>query len=148
MESSHDRNRPMDFAHAIIQNMICPPPPRRIERLSRQELRELIVPKPDSLAPNDLPPSLDKETKENEQSSSALERLLKNVDEISRYCRPITVVSNNNTEEINAINHPPRIKALSNAQRIRKVIFELLETERSYVQVSLKMNEIGDEIWI
>ncbi|CAF1552736.1 unnamed protein product, partial [Rotaria sordida] len=29
---------------------------------------------------------------------------------------------------------PPRIKVLSNAQRLRKVIFELVETERSYVQ--------------
>ena len=138
-ESSNERNRTVDFAHAIIQNMICPPPPRRIERLSRQELRELVVPKPDSITLNDLPPSLDKETKENEQSSSALERLLKNVDELSRYCRPMTVVLSNNTEEINTINQPPRVKALSNAQRIRKVIFELLETERSYVQVSLEM---------
>lgn len=143
-ESNHERNQTVDFAHAIIQNMICPPPPRRIERLSRQELRELIVPKPDSITPNDLPPSLDKETKENEQSSSALERLLKNVDELSRYCRPMTVVLSNNTEEINTINQPPRVKALSNAQRIRKVIFELIETERSYVQVSLEMIECID----
>ena len=143
-----DRNRSMDFAHAIIQNMICPPPPRRIERLSRQELRELVVPKPDSLSPTDLPPSsLDKETKENEQSSSALERLLKNVDELSRYCRPMTVVLNNNTDEINTINQPPapRVKALSNTQRIRKVIFELLETERSYVQVSHSYSMNVDE---
>ena len=38
------------------------------------------------------------------------------------------------------IEQPPpppssRIKTLSNAQRLRKVIFELIETERSYVQV-------------
>jgi hypothetical protein len=136
MELNNDRNRTFDFSHAIIQNLICPPPPRRIERLSRQELRELIVPKPDSICVNDLPPSLNKETKENDQSSSALERLLKNVDELSRYCRPITTVLNTNIEEINTINHLPRIKALSNAQRIRKVIFELIETERSYVQVN------------
>jgi hypothetical protein len=136
MELNNDRNRTFDFAHAIIQNLICPPPPRRIERLSRQELRELIVPKPDSTCTNDLPPSIDKETKENDQSSSALERLLKNVDELSRYCRPMTTVLNTNTEETNSISQLPRIKVLSNAQRIRKVIFELIETERSYVQVN------------
>ena len=137
-ELSNDRNRTFDFAHAIIQNLICPPPPRRIERLSRQELRDLIVPKPDSIGVNELPPSLDKETKENDQSSSALERLLKNVDELSRYCRPMTTILSTNTEETNTINQPPRIKALSNAQRMRKVIFELIETERSYVQVNFE----------
>ncbi len=137
-ELSNDRNRTFDFAHAIIQNLICPPPPRRIERLSRQELRELVVPKPDSICANEIPPSLDKETKENDQSSSALERLLRNVDELSRYCRPMTTILNTNTEEINTINQPPRIKALSSAQRIRKVIFELIETERSYVQVNFE----------
>ena len=145
MESIDNRNRSFDFSHAIIQNLICPPPPRRIERLSRQELRELIVPKPDSTCPNEQFPSINKETKENDQtSSSALERLLKNVDELSRYCRPITTILNTNTEQINTINQPPppRIKALSNAQRIRKVIFELIETEKSYVQVSINQRKI------
>jgi hypothetical protein len=143
MESIDNRNRSFDFSHAIIQNLICPPPPRRIERLSIQELRELIVPKPDSTCPNEQLPSINKETKENDQtSSSALERLLKNVDELSRYCRPMTTILNTNTEQINTINQPPpRIKALSNAQRIRKVIFELIETEKSYVQVSIHQSK-------
>jgi len=132
-----DCNRTLDFSHAIIQNLICPPPPRRIERLSRQELRELIVPKPDVVCSNEVIPSINKDTKENDQSTSALERLLKNVDELSRYCRPTTTILNTDIEQINIINQPPRIKALSNAQRIRKVIFELIETERSYVQVSI-----------
>jgi hypothetical protein len=86
---------------------------------------------------------MNKDTKENDQSSSALERLLKNVDELSRYCRPTTTVLNTNTEQINTTTiPPPRIKALSNAQRIRKVIFELIETERSYVQVSFNKKVI------
>ncbi|CAF3588971.1 unnamed protein product [Adineta steineri] len=130
-----DNNQVFDFSHAIIQNLICPPPPQRIERLSRQELRELIVPKPDSSCSDEHMPSNNKDIKENESSSpSALERLLKNVDELSRYCRPTTTVLNPNTEQVNVINQPPRIKTLSNAQRIRKVIFELVETERTYVQ--------------
>jgi hypothetical protein len=141
-ESITDPNRAYDFSHAIIQNLICPPPPRRIERLSRQVLRELIVPKPDLGCPNEITSSDNKETKENDQSSSALERLLKNVDELSRYCRPTTTILNTNAEQINTIIQPPRIKALSNAQRIRKVIFELIETERSYVQVSVKREKI------
>jgi hypothetical protein len=144
MESIDNHNRSFDFSHAIIQNLICPPPPRRIERLSRQELRELIVPKPDSTCPNEQLPSINKETKENDQtssSSSALERLLKNVDELSRYCRPMTTILNTNIEQINIISQPPRIKALSNAQRIRKVIFELIETEKSYVQVSINQRK-------
>lgn len=146
VELMDDRNRTFEFSHAIIQNLICPPPPSRIERLSRQELRELIVPKPDSICPNDQLSSINKDTKENDQtttttsSSSALERLLKNVDELSRYCRPITTILNTTTEQINTINEPPRVKALSNAQRIRKVIFELVETERSYVQVKCLFN--------
>ncbi|CAF0933766.1 unnamed protein product [Rotaria sordida] len=140
IESINDPNRKFDFSHTIIQNLICPPPPPRIERLSRQELRELIVPKPDSSCSNELIPSVNNnDTKENEQlssssSSSALERLFKNVDELSRYCRPTTTILNTNTEQINIINPTPRIKVLSNAQRLRKVIFELVETERSYVQ--------------
>ncbi|CAF3949893.1 unnamed protein product [Rotaria sp. Silwood2] len=139
IESTNDPSRKFDFSHTIIQNLICPPPPPRIERLSRQELRELIVPKPDSAYPNEITLSVNNDTKENEQipsssSAAALERLLKNVDEISRYCRPTTTILNTNTEQINIINPVPRIKALSNAQRLRKVIFELVETERSYVQ--------------
>ncbi|CAF5218364.1 unnamed protein product, partial [Rotaria magnacalcarata] len=67
-------------------------------------------------------------------AAGALERLLKNVDEISRYCRPTTTILNTNTEQMNIIHPTPRIKALSNAQRLRKVIFELVETEKSYVQ--------------
>ncbi|CAF0731164.1 unnamed protein product [Rotaria sp. Silwood1] len=138
IESINDPSRKFDLSHTIIQNLICPPPPPRIERLSRQELRELIVPKPDSSYPNELIPSVNNDTKENEQLSSssatALERLLKNVDEISRYCRPTTTILNTSTEQINIAHPTPRVKALSNAQRLRKVIFELVETERSYVQ--------------
>lgn len=131
-EENHDPNRTLDFSHSIIQNLICPPPPpRRIERLSRQELRELIVPKPDSTPSIELPSLTNKDSKENDPSSSALERLFKNVDELSRYCRPMTTISHTNIEQI---HEPPRIKVLSNAQRLRKVIFELIETERSYVQ--------------
>lgn len=139
VESISDPNRQFDFSHAIIQNLICPPPPPRIERLSRQELRELIVPKPDLDVPNELTSTINNDAKENDQfsSSSALERLLKNVDEISRYCRPTTIL-NSNTEQINIMHPAPRIKVLSNAQRLRKVIFELVETERSYVQVNIK----------
>jgi hypothetical protein len=49
----------------------------------------------------------------------------------------MTTILNTTIEQIDTISEPPRIKALSNAQRIRKVIFELVETEKSYVQVSL-----------
>lgn len=135
-EENHDPNRTLDFSRSIIQNLICPPPPpRRIERLSRQELSELIVPKPDSTSSSiELPPLINKDSKENDPSSSALERLFKNVDELSRYCRPMTTISHTNIEQT---NEPPRIKVLSNAQRLRKVIFELVETERSYVQVPM-----------
>ena len=131
-------HRSLDLSHTIIQHLICPPPPRRIERLSRQEIRELVVPKPELTCPNEKITSINpKESKENDPSTSALERLFKNVDELSRYCRPITTLSGTGTEEVTPIIHPtPRIKSLSNAQRIRKVIFELLDTERSYVQVS------------
>ncbi|UJR25261.1 hypothetical protein I4U23_006613 [Adineta vaga] len=135
-ELMKDSNQAFDFSHAIIQNLICPPPPsRRIERLSRQVLRELVVPKPDatySIEPISL---ISKDTNETDPSTSALERLLKNVEELSRYCRPTTTLLNTNIEQINVNNQPPpRVKVLSNAQRIRKVIFELIETERTYVQ--------------
>lgn len=68
------------------------------------------------------------------------------MDELSRYCRPTTTVLNTDTEQINIIHQPPRIKTLSNAQRIRKVIFELVETERSYVQVSNNNERISYKI--
>lgn len=131
----------MEFSHAIIQNLICPPPPRRIERLSRQDLRDLVVPKPDLVCSTAMLPSERKETKDSEPSSSALERLLKNVDELSRYCRPNTTLLHAEEEQMYTSYQPPRIKALSNAQRIRKVIFELVETERLYVQVSFSGTE-------
>ena len=64
------------------------------------------------------------------------------MDELSRYCRPTTTLLNTDTEQINIINQAPRIKALSNAQRMRKVIFELMETERSYVQVNISKKRL------
>lgn len=128
-------NRSFDLSQSIIQNLICPPPPpRRIERLSREEIRDLVVPKPDLLCLNQSKTPESKETRLPDPSGSALERLFKNVDELSRYCRPTTNLGENDDESVTPINPTPRIKALSNAQRIRKVIFELIETERSYVQ--------------
>lgn len=128
--------RSLDLSRTIIQNLICPPPPRSIERLTRQELRDLVVPKPDPIDPNDIKTPDLKDNRMADQSISALERLFKNVDELSRYCRPMTSLGEEDTEPISQTNTTPRVKALSNAQRMRKVIFELVETERSYVQVT------------
>ena len=126
----------MDLSHAIIQNLICPPPPKRIERISRQELRELVVPKPDIVLENNRINNQSNDVKSCDPSTSALERLFRNVDELSRYCRPTSIVSGDEPEFMMKITQTPRVKPLSDTQRIRKVIFELIETERSYVQVS------------
>jgi hypothetical protein len=134
-QSMNSTNPSFDVSRRIIQHLICPPPPRPIERLSRQELRQLVVPKPDQIFPNEQLEFDRQETKENDQSTLSLERLLKNVDELSRYCRPSTTLCSTDNEPMKATHPSPRIKPLSNAQRIRKVIFELIETERSYVQV-------------
>ncbi|CAF0886274.1 unnamed protein product, partial [Didymodactylos carnosus] len=64
-------------------------------------------------------------------SSPPVDLLLKNVEEVSRFCRPIY---NEQLISEQTSTNEPRIKALSNVQRLRKVVFELLQTERNYVQ--------------
>ncbi|CAF1638865.1 unnamed protein product, partial [Didymodactylos carnosus] len=142
--SSHPfANSAMILADSMIQTLICPPPPSIFnQRLSRQVLKQLTVPKPiDYLKSGSL---LDSDNDEYNKylenhnqfqhislSSPPVDLLLKNVEEVSGYCRPIYDEHSLNEQ---TILNEPRIKALSNAQRLRKVIFELLQTERTYVQ--------------
>ncbi|XP_055889576.1 protein still life, isoform SIF type 1-like isoform X3 [Biomphalaria glabrata] len=114
---------------AYINNMVVPPPPAQ-SRLSDRSLGNLIVPAP----------SADKSTKEvpvlsvakdrisRSVSPAQIDTLLEKAEEVTAICRKEETLTITN-EDGTVVSKP-----LSDAQRMRKAIMELVETERAYVK--------------
>ncbi|KAK3097345.1 hypothetical protein FSP39_008828 [Pinctada imbricata] len=118
-----------------IDTMVCPPPPSQ-SRIPEKVLDGLTVP-----APQDNPEvAKDQKTKQTgdqqggdsptprtNQPPSQIDSLLQGADQVTSICRQ----RNDSDENGQAI---PPSKPLSEAQKLRKVIMELIDTERAYVK--------------
>ncbi|XP_060516827.1 protein still life, isoform SIF type 1 isoform X3 [Cylas formicarius] len=131
----------------IIDSLVCPPPPSEPPAISEEMISGLIVPAPgwskDRYSTESENPSsslTDSSMKVSSRTNSfEIENLLKTAEQVTGFCRsPIevrkqssptgSVVSNTSQ----AIHTPSR--QLSDAEKLRKVVLELIDTERTYVK--------------
>lgn len=123
---------------AIINQMICPPPPPSClsYKMNLKSIDSLIVPAPQEYLNENLDESFRSQNKLKRQNAKiylndvdtavdSINNLLKEVEQVTNICR---------SNEVEILDDPARIKPLTNAQKLRKVIFELLDTEKNYVK--------------
>ncbi|XP_012937622.1 protein still life, isoform SIF type 1 isoform X2 [Aplysia californica] len=111
---------------AYINNMVVPPPPSQ-SRLSDKSLGNLIVPAP---SPDDADGSHSQSARDKRSQTTSpaqIDALLEGAEQVTAICRK---------DEPRSLSDDPNIptKPLSDAQRMRKAIMELVETERAYVK--------------
>ncbi|XP_050090901.1 protein still life, isoform SIF type 1 isoform X4 [Anopheles aquasalis] len=138
----------------IIESLVCPPPPSDPPVISEEMISGLIVPAPgwrkevyspeveSSPAPSSNDPHLsamDGRSKPSSRTSSfEIENLLKSAEQVTGFCRsPQETRKSSPTGSVassvsNVMLTPSR--QLTDAEKLRKVILELVETEKSYVK--------------
>ncbi|XP_049540931.1 protein still life, isoforms C/SIF type 2 [Anopheles darlingi] len=144
----------------IIESLVCPPPPSDPPVISEEMISGLIVPAPgwrrsciagkevyspeveSSPAPSSNDPHLltmDSRSKPSSRTSSfEIENLLKSAEQVTGFCRsPQETRKSSPTGSVassvsNVMLTPSR--QLTDAEKLRKVILELVETEKSYVK--------------
>ncbi|ESO93240.1 hypothetical protein LOTGIDRAFT_232689 [Lottia gigantea] len=128
-------------ADAYISNMVCPPPPSQ-SRISDKIIGNLIVPAPvntetgeDTESSKHSSPSKSSQDKSSQDiSSDQIDALLKGAEQVTAICR-------NPPTKQDLAERPVSPRPLTDAQRMRKVIMELIETERAYVKDLSCLNE-------
>ncbi|GLV41393.1 hypothetical protein CBL_06623 [Carabus blaptoides fortunei] len=130
----------------IIDSLVCPPPPSDPPIISEEMISGLIVPAPGwskdmySSEPENSPaPSSDAGIKMSSRTNSfEIENLLKTAEQVTGFCRspgetrkssPTGSVVSNTSQTLLT---PSR--QLTDAEKLRKVILELVDTERAYVK--------------
>ncbi|XP_071956692.1 protein still life, isoforms C/SIF type 2-like isoform X2 [Antedon mediterranea] len=140
----------MEETNKIIDQLTCPPPPTQ-SRLTDDMLDELVIPAPLVFGDEDVEDDIASETspnsttktikymydpneeeamnKENKtKDKGQIEQLLKDAEQITELCR--TIPSRHNSLECPSTDEDQRVAA----SRLRKVIMELIDTERGYLK--------------
>ncbi|XP_071818860.1 protein still life, isoforms C/SIF type 2-like isoform X3 [Apostichopus japonicus] len=131
--------------NSFINSMTCPPPPSQ-SRLTDDIIDNLIIPAPLSydvtptISPEGTPVKQLLESKENnniavktpQRESTDLTALMKNAEKITELCR--TYSSEDERRMSSKLNGVNPSEDQQSANKLRKVIFELLDTERAYVK--------------
>ncbi|GAB6032814.1 hypothetical protein CHUAL_012017 [Chamberlinius hualienensis] len=129
-----------------IEQLVCPPPPND-SALSEEMITGLIVPSPawaqERMAERKLRGLSSKQSSETEQESSnvsseQIETLLKTAEQVtSEYCR--SPLPNQRRPTPPPSTTPPAVvnvstgRQMTDAEKLRKVIMELVDTEKTYV---------------
>jgi hypothetical protein len=141
------------ITEALINELICPPPPSCLTyKLNNETIDSLIVPAPEKLdgringgkIVEPVVVVVMQELKLRRQNGKAslstsgpsddtIKSLLQECERVNVICRMETEFVEQ-PEEVSIA----RVKPLTNAQKLRKVIFELVETEKNYVKVIWK----------
>ncbi|KAL1400986.1 hypothetical protein pipiens_006983 [Culex pipiens pipiens] len=134
----------------IIESLVCPPPPSDPPVISEEMISGLIVPAPNwrkevyspevesSPVPSGLDPHMDRSKQSSRTNSFEIENLLKSAEQVTGFCRsPQETRKSSPTGSVassvsNAMLTPSR--QLSDAEKLRKVILELVDTEKTYVK--------------
>ncbi|XP_054261705.1 protein still life, isoform SIF type 1 isoform X2 [Macrosteles quadrilineatus] len=148
------RTEPPDLAPGIlrstdieIESLVCPPPPSDPPVISEEMISGLIVPAPgwskELYSPEtENPPATSSDGTSTKQTSRAnsfeIENLLKTAEQVTGFCRsPGETRKSSPTGSVvsttsQALLTPSR--QLTDAEKLRKVILELIDTERTYVK--------------
>ncbi|CRL06594.1 CLUMA_CG019614, isoform A [Clunio marinus] len=140
----------------IIESLVCPPPPSDPPMISEEMISGLIVPAPgwrrpgmsakdmyspehhDSVTSDQQLIESSRPKQSSRTSSFEIENLLKTAEQVTTYCRsPQETRKSSPTGSVtssasNAVLTPSR--QLTDAEKLRKVILELVDTERAYVK--------------
>ncbi|XP_065073399.1 protein still life, isoforms C/SIF type 2 isoform X1 [Ochlerotatus camptorhynchus] len=140
----------------IIESLVCPPPPSDPPVISEEMISGLIVPAPgwrrscisgkevyspeieSSPVPSANDPHMDRSKQSSRTNSFEIENLLKSAEQVTGFCRsPQETRKSSPTGSVassvsNAMLTPSR--QLTDAEKLRKVILELVDTEKTYVK--------------
>ncbi|XP_068698035.1 rho guanine nucleotide exchange factor TIAM1-like [Montipora foliosa] len=117
---------------AIISSLVVKPPPKISDTIAEQDLSDLIVPPPQSYedtvdSSSIVTTSQHDETYSPEANSTKIvDELLQTAEQVTLFCRQQIEYSDD--------EEPKQNIQLSQAEKLRKVIIELVDTERSYVK--------------
>lgn len=101
-----------------------------------------------SPAPSANDPHMDRSKQSSRTNSFEIENLLKSAEQVTGFCRsPQETRKSSPTGSVassvsNAMLTPSR--QLTDAEKLRKVILELVDTEKTYVKVSLFVSGFGE----
>ncbi|XP_041354996.1 protein still life, isoforms C/SIF type 2-like isoform X2 [Gigantopelta aegis] len=117
-----------DHASTYIDSMVCPPPPSQ-PRITEKLIGDLIVPAPVLSAADGGEKKSSPKLVKQEVPTDQIDALLKGAEQVTAICR-----NSNGTMQSQTSGSTCSVRTLSDAQRLRKVIMELIETERAYVK--------------
>ncbi|CAB3243524.1 unnamed protein product [Arctia plantaginis] len=128
----------------IIDSLVCPPPPSEPPVISDDMISGLIVPAPawskelyspdtdghNGDAVNSGPPKVSSRT-----NSFEIENLLKSAEQVTGWCRsPAETRRGSPTGSVASAAAGTPSRHLSDADKLKKVLLELVDTERAYVK--------------
>ncbi|XP_045119096.1 protein still life, isoform SIF type 1-like isoform X8 [Portunus trituberculatus] len=145
------RTEPPDLASLmkttdeIIESLVCPPPPSEMS-LNEEMISRMIVPAPswnkslgpgkEPASPDGFPPPPSDTSERSNVSSLEIESYLKNSD-LGGYCRSPVERRGSPTGSVASTQSQSQLtpsRQLSDGERLKKVILELVDTEKTYVK--------------
>ncbi|XP_018059466.1 PREDICTED: protein still life, isoform SIF type 1 isoform X3 [Atta colombica] len=125
----------------IIESLVCPPPPTDPPVISEEMISGLIVPAPGWSKENIMQECSSASHADNKQSSRTnsfeIENLLKTAEQVTVICRSPGETRKSSPTGSVVSSHSQALtpsRQLSDAEKLKKVILELIETERTYVK--------------
>ncbi|KAK9888783.1 hypothetical protein WA026_001008 [Henosepilachna vigintioctopunctata] len=144
------RTEPPDLAGILratddmIESLVCPPPPSEPPAISEEMISGLIVPAPGKdrySTESDNPTSSITDTVipvTARANSFEIENLLKSAEQVTGFCRsPMETRKSSPTGSIHSSASNTLLttsKQLTDSEKLRKVILELVDTEKAYVK--------------
>ncbi|XP_020288814.1 protein still life, isoform SIF type 1 isoform X3 [Pseudomyrmex gracilis] len=126
----------------IIESLVCPPPPSDPPVISEEMISGLIVPAPGWSKENIMQECTSAAHMENSKQTSRtnsfeIENLLKTAEQVTGICRSPGETRKSSPTGSVVSSHSQALtpsRQLSDAEKLKKVILELIETERTYVK--------------
>ncbi|XP_015603895.1 protein still life, isoform SIF type 1 isoform X3 [Cephus cinctus] len=126
----------------IIESLVCPPPPSDPPVISEEMISGLIVPAPgwskESILQECSAVSHMENGKQTSRTNSfEIENLLKTAEQVTGICRSPGETRKSSPTGSVVSSHSQALtpsRQLSDAEKLKKVILELIETERTYVK--------------
>ncbi|XP_053973225.1 protein still life, isoforms C/SIF type 2 isoform X10 [Hylaeus volcanicus] len=126
----------------IIESLVCPPPPSDPPVISEEMISGLIVPAPgwskESITQECTSASHIENGKQTSRTNSfEIENLLKTAEQVTGICRSPGETRKSSPTGSVVSSHSQALtpsRQLSDAEKLKKVILELIETERTYVK--------------
>ncbi|XP_067203017.1 protein still life, isoform SIF type 1 isoform X4 [Linepithema humile] len=126
----------------IIESLVCPPPPSDPPVISEEMISGLIVPAPGWSKENIMQECtsaghMESSKQTSRTNSFEIENLLKTAEQVTGICRSPGETRKSSPTGSVVSSHSQALtpsRQLSDAEKLKKVILELIETERTYVK--------------